>query len=186
MFDRGWFLTLAHTGMRLSEMLDLRVDDLNLSAGQATIRGGKPGRDRVVYLTPPLVDALEHYLTQRPQQPDDDHVFLLRNRSPTSATIRQRLVKYGQQVGVAILPHQLRHTLATRLLNQGMPIHSLRKLLGHEHLQTTQIYAHIYDEILYQQFKTAMSYLEAIAVEDWPGAEKSQSQVRARVGRGRV
>ncbi len=52
-----------------------------------------------------------------------------------------------------------------------MPIHSLRKLLGHQHLNTTQIYARIYDETLYEQFKTAMSRLEAIAVDDWPGVD---------------
>jgi hypothetical protein len=57
-----------------------------------------------------------------------------------------------------------------------MPIHSLRKLLGHEHLDTTQIYARIYDETLYRQFKAAISSLEAIAVEDWPGAQPVQRE----------
>jgi hypothetical protein len=52
-----------------------------------------------------------------------------------------------------------------------MPIHSLRKLLGHQYLNTTQVYAHIYDETLYEQFKTAMSRLETIAVNDWPGVD---------------
>ena len=56
-FDRAWFLTLAHTGVRVSELLDLRLGDLNLAAGYATIRGGKPGRDRVVFLTPALLQA---------------------------------------------------------------------------------------------------------------------------------
>jgi hypothetical protein len=50
-----------------------------------------------------------------------------------------------------------------------MPIHSLRKLLGHQRLDTRQQYARIYDETLYEQFKMAMSRLEAIAVYDWPG-----------------
>jgi hypothetical protein len=57
------------------------------------------------------------------------------------------------------------------LINQGMPIHSLRKLLGHQYLNTTQVYARIYDETLYEQFKTAMSRLEVIAVDDWPGVD---------------
>ena len=52
-----------------------------------------------------------------------------------------------------------------------MPIHSLRKLLGHQYLNTTQVYARIYDETLYEQFKAAMSRLEAIAVDDWPGVD---------------
>jgi integrase/recombinase XerD len=170
-FDRAWFLTLAHTGIRLSELLDLRLSDLNLAGGYATIRGGKPGRDRVVYLTPALSHAIKHYLSQRPDLPDDDHLFVLRGRSPTARTIQRRLARYGQQAGVQVSPHRLRHTLATRLINQGMPIHSLRKLLGHQHLNTTQIYARIYDETLYEQFKTAMSRLEAIAVDDWPGVD---------------
>jgi integrase/recombinase XerD len=159
--------------MRLSELLDLRLSDLNLAVGYATVRGGKPGRDRVVYLTPGLSHALKRYVNQRPDVPDDDHLFVLRGRSPTARTIQRRLAGYGQQAGVQVSPHRLRHTVATRLINQGMPIHSLRKLLGHQYLNTTQVYARIYDETLYEQFETAMSRLEAIAVDDWPGIDVS-------------
>ena len=81
-FDRAWFLILAHTGVRLSELLDLRLGDLNLRAGYATIRDSKPRRDRVVYLTPALSQALKRYLKQRPDLPDDDHLLLLRQRNP--------------------------------------------------------------------------------------------------------
>ncbi len=75
---------------------------------------------------------------------------------------------YGQQVDVQVSPHRLKHTLATRLINQGMPIHSLRKLLGHQRLKTPQIYACINDETLYGQFKDAMSRLESVAENEWP------------------
>lgn len=167
-FDRAWFLTLAHTGLRLSELLDWRLDDLNVAAGYAMVRGGKPGRDRVVYLTPPLIDALGRYLNQRPDLPENDHVFVSHGRSPVPRTIQRRLTDYGQRAGVAVSPHRLRHTFATRLINQGMPISSLRKLLGHQHLNTTQIYAQIYDETLYNQFRATMGALEAIAMVDWP------------------
>lgn len=61
-FDRAWFLTLAHTGMRLSEMLALGLDDLELAAGRAIVRGSKPGHDRVVFLTLTLLEALHRYL----------------------------------------------------------------------------------------------------------------------------
>jgi site-specific recombinase XerD len=176
-FDRAWFLTLAHTGVRVSELLDLRLGDLNLATGYATVRSGKPGRDRVVYLTPSLSHALVRYLKMRPDLPDEDRIFLLHERSPTARTIQRRLAKYGQQAGVEVSPHRLRHTLATRLINEGMPIHSLRKLLGHQHLDTTQQYARIYDETLYEQFKAAMSQLEAIAIDDWPGIDASEPEV---------
>jgi integrase/recombinase XerD len=78
------------------------------------------------------------------------------------------LRKYGTKAGVDVSPHKLRHTMATRLLNQGMPIHSLRKLLGHQHLNTTQIYARLYDQTLYRQFREATARLEGLAVDGWP------------------
>lgn len=167
-FDRAWFLTLAHTGLRVSELLALRLEDLDLEAGRATVRGGKPRHDRVVYLTPVLIESLIRYLALRPDLPDELRVFVLHRRSPTDRTMRKRLAKFGQQAGVHVYPHKLRHTVATRLVNQGMPTQSLRKLLGHQNLSTTQLYARIYDETLYRQFKDAMSSLEAIAVSDWP------------------
>jgi integrase/recombinase XerC len=167
-FDRAWFLTLAHTGVRVSELLALRLEDLDLEAGRATVRCGKLKHDRVVYLTPILIEALKRYLALRPEIPNELRVFVLHERSPTDRTIRNRLAQFGQRAGVHVYPHMLRHTIATRLVNQGMPTQSLRKLLGHQNLRTTQLYAQIYDETLYRQFKDAMSSLEAIEVSDWP------------------
>lgn len=170
-FDRAWFLTLAHTGIRLSELLDLRLEDLHLAEGYATIRGGKPRKDRVVYLTPVLATALSRYLHHRPDLAEVPYLFVSRGRAASVAVIGGRLKRYGEQAGLSVTPHRLRHTLATRLINQGVPIQSIRKLLGHRRLNTTQIYARIYDETLYEQFKAAMARLEAIEVEDWPGVE---------------
>ena len=128
------------------------------------IRGGKPGRDRIAYLTPSLTTALSRYLHIRPDI-DDDHVYIIRGRSPSPRTIQRRLAVFGEQVNVEVSPHRLRHTFATRLLNQGMPINSIQKLLGHQNLNTTQIYARVYDETLYQQFQDAMSRLETKVLE---------------------
>jgi integrase/recombinase XerC len=175
-FDRAWFLMFAHTGLRRSELLELRLDDLDLVKGTALVRDGKFGRDRVVYLTPPLMLALDHYLTLRPALPDEDHVFILHDRVPAPETIRRRLELYGQQVGVQVSPHRLRHTFATRLLNQGMPITSLQKLLGHKHLDMTLRYAQVYDATLYSQFQTVVSQLEGILVEEWPSIASVQRE----------
>jgi site-specific recombinase XerD len=174
-FDRVFFLMLAHTGMRISEMLNLRLDDLDLSNGSLAIRDTKLRWDRVMYLTPPLHRALDRYLRRRADRTaarDCDYVFVLRKCPPCGRAIRSRLHAYGDLAGVHVTPHQLRHTFATRLLNQGLPIHSLRRLLGHKYLTSTQRYAHVYDETLYRQFQEAMSQLEPIAVEDWPGTQK--------------
>lgn len=180
--DRAWFLMLAHTGMRLSELLDLRVEDVDLVRGSALIRGSKAGRDRVVYLTEPLRAALERYLKGRPHRAEEDHVFLLGGLPIQARTLRRRLAGYGREAGVKVCPHRLRHTLATRLLNGGMPIHALRKLLGHQYLDTTQIYAQVYDETLYQQFQEAMAevgkpWQGRLGRATWEaGAEKTQQE----------
>jgi site-specific recombinase XerD len=167
-FDRAWFLTLAHTGVRISELLDLRVGDVNLLAGRAIVRGSKPGHDRAIYLTPALMDALGRFLARRPEVPGEDHVFLLHRRLPSVWTLRNRLNRYAGQVGLHVTPHRLRHTLATRLVNRGMPIQSLRKLMGHRSVDTTLLYAQLYDETVHAQFMAAMAEVDSIAVEEWP------------------
>ncbi len=91
---------------------------------------------------------------------------------PSANAFQWRLNKYTHLAGIEHLSlHQLRHTFATRLLNAGIPIQSLRKLLGHKHLNMTQRYARVYDETLYIQFQQAISQLEAIPISDWPGAQ---------------
>lgn len=100
--------------------------------------------------------------------PTEGRVFVLHGRSPSPRTIQRRLREYGKEAGVDVSPHKLRHTLATRLLNQGMPIHSLQKLLGHEHLNNTQIYARLYDQTLYRQFRIAAARLQDMTDEEWP------------------
>ena len=67
-----------------------------------------------------------------------------------------------------VTPHRLRHTFATRLINQGVSLLSLQKLLGHKFLHTTQRYARVYDATVQEQFQQAMANLEGIAVHNWP------------------
>jgi site-specific recombinase XerD len=167
-FDRAWFLTLAHTGVRLSEVLALGLDDLDLAAERAIMRGSKPGHDRVAFLTHMLIEVLRRYLEVRPDLPDERRVFILHGRRPSPRTIQRRLREYGKEATVDESPHRLRHTIATRLLNQGMPIHSLQKLPGHEHFNNTQVYARLYDQTLYRQFREATAQLGSMAAEDWP------------------
>lgn len=164
--DRAWFFTLAHTGLRISELLNLRLSDLDLTGGRLVVRG-KNKRDRVVYMTPRLTQALQTYLSHR-KSVTDDHVWLDGGRPLQDHQVRYRLRCWGQLCSVAVTPHRLRHTLATRLINRGMSLESLRKLLGHKALGMTQHYARIYDDTVREQFQTAMASIEGIAVSDWP------------------
>ena len=82
--------------------------------------------------------------------------------------MRNQVQRWGKQCSVVVTPHQLRHTFATQLINHGMPMESVRKLLGHKTLNMTQHYARIYDATVQQQFETAAAALEGILVQDWP------------------
>jgi integrase/recombinase XerD len=168
--DRAWFFTLAHTGLRVSELLNLRLTDLQLTRGRLIVRGGKNTRDRVAYLTPSLSQALRAYLSHR-EAADTDHLWLDAGCPLKDHQVRYRLRRWGQLCDVAVTPHRLRHTLATRLINHGMSLESLCKLLGHKDLRVTQHYARVYDATVREQFQTAMANIEGVVVSNWPQLE---------------
>jgi site-specific recombinase XerD len=167
MADRAWFLTLAHTGMRINELLDLRLADLDFSTGRIFIASAKNRKDRIAFMTPTVANALQSYLTLRPAT-DDDHLWRWGKALPSDEAIRRRLRQWGKLCQVNVTPHQLRHTFATRLINRGMSLESVRKLLGHTSLQMSQHYARLYDSTVQEQFASASAVLEGISVLDWP------------------
>jgi site-specific recombinase XerD len=164
---RAWFLTLAHTGMRLNELLDLRLGDLDFASGRILICNPKGGHDRIAYLTPSLAHALQRYLRYRPAT-NDDHVWRYQTRLLSDEAVRDQVNRWGKHCGVKVTPHRLRHTFATQLINHGLPIEAVRKLLGHQTLNMTQHYARLYDATVKQQFEAATQLLEGIFVQDWP------------------
>lgn len=165
--NRAWFLTLAHTGVRTCELLNIRLPDLDLAGGWLLIRGGKNFCERVVFLTPALTTALAAYLTRRPPSLHD-HLWLDGDKPLTAARVRYCVQRWGETAQVAVSPHRLRHTLATQLVNQGMPLPSVAKLLGHRSLNTTQHYARLFEQTVKEQFVAATAFLEGIVAEDWP------------------
>ena len=90
--ERGWFLTLAHTGVRVGELLDLRLGDLDLAGCRIFIPSAKNGQERVVYLTPVLVAALQRFLSVRPVT-NDDHVWQYNDRRLTDERVRSSLAR---------------------------------------------------------------------------------------------
>jgi site-specific recombinase XerD len=169
-FEQAWFYLLAHAGLRVSELLNLRLDDCDLHLRRLFIRAGKGDRDRVVPMTDTLTTVLEAYLKVREAAPSD-HLLIQRGASVKASLISARLRRLGKMAQVEpISPHRLRHTLATLLVNQGMPITSLQKFLGHQDINTTLIYARVFDETVRQQFAATMAQVERIAVPDWPTA----------------
>jgi integrase/recombinase XerD len=158
LLDRTWFYLLSEAGLRISEVCDLRLGNVDLAAQRLVVRQAKNNRDRTIPLSSPLQAALTAYLPVRGTA-HTDHLLIHRQRAVQEGLIRYRLHRYGQQAQVEVAPHRLRHTLATRLLNEGMPITSLQLLLGHEKLETTLIYARVHNETVQRDYERAQARL---------------------------
>ena len=169
---------LAHTGLRARELLDLQFQDLDLSTNRLIVRLGKGQRDRVVYLSKVARQAIEHYLDGFARPPIAPLLTWPNGRPLSYSWLRTRVAACGREAGLETLtPHRLRHTLATRLLNAGMDITRIQKLLGHEHISTTMVYARVHDTTVEADYRQAMSKIETqqppmsntpIPVADWP------------------
>jgi site-specific recombinase XerD len=174
---------LLHSGLRRGECVDLRYGDLDLPGQRLIVRQGKGQKDRLVYLSAVTGQALCHYLQDQTRRLTDPLWQLPNGKPLTDHWLRDHVTAIGQQLGIApLFPHRLRHTCATRLLNAGMDIVHIQKLLGHEHLSTTMIYARVQDVTVENDYRQALSQIERrslplsdqpIAVHSWPIAECS-------------
>lgn len=176
--ENACFFILAHTGLRANECVDLAGQDLDLAARRLIVRQGKGQRDRVVYFSATTHQALQLYLAKAQPNPTSPLLVRPTGQPITYAWLYEHIVALGQAAGnIAVTPHRLRHTLATRLLNVGMDISRIQKLLGHEHLSTTMIYAAVLDTTLEADYRQAMAQIEMAqmplsrtpeAVPEWP------------------
>ena len=161
--DRAMFLLMLRCGLRVREVRDLSLGDLYLYA----IPGGLPrlwvqgkgGSQRVVYLSHQALAALEVWLAVRPTSPDPA-LFLNRfGHRLTVTAIQLRLARYCRQDGLWMTCHQLRHTFARHLVEAGVPITSIQRLLGHSRLRTTETYLHISDRQVQADYEAAMAWI---------------------------
>ena len=159
LLNRAAFYLLWQGGMRLGEVEELRLEDLDLGQNRLSVRDGKGRKDRTVYLTATTIHALEAYLAVRGAG-NSDHVFLYRNSPLSKNLIRARLKAIGEKVGVKVYPHRLRHTCATQLLNAGCRVTSIQRFLGHKKLNTTMIYARAHDQTVADDYFAAIQRIE--------------------------
>lgn len=151
--DRAWFILMLHSGLRTCEIRALRLSDVDLSQHTIHIRETKNQRERMVYLSPPTVEAIQTYLAHRDKS--SDYLFTRHHKPLSRRYCQSRLKTLGKKANVNVTPHQLRHTCATMLLNAGMSIFALQALLGHRHVDTTLNYAKLYDETVMEQILNA-------------------------------
>lgn len=140
------------TGMRVGELSKLRLADLSPDASAVRIHG-KGSRDRVAYITDVVLQQqlLQLVGSRGKGGTEKGALFLNRNGAPVRPqSIRARLRRYAVKLGLArrVTPHMLRHTAATLLIETGVDIRFVQRLLGHSSIATTEIYTHVSDEAL--------------------------------------
>lgn len=150
---------LYGSGLRVSELINLRVADVSLDIGYVRCLG-KGGKERIVPLSDPAVDALRIYLQgarERLRQKLSTDILFLNNkgRKLTRQGFWLILKEWAKAHGVTedVYPHMLRHTFATHLLDHGADLRSVQELLGHADISTTQIYTHLSRKKLLEVFK---------------------------------
>jgi len=169
--DRAMFLLMLRCGLRVGEVHALSLPHLRLhpAPGQLPrmIIHGKGDKQRVGYLSSQALTALQAWLAVRPDV-TTDAVFLNRFvQRITVAGIQNRLAHYCRQAGVHITCHQLRHTFARQLLEAGVPITTIQRLLGHVRLRTTQRYIHISNRQVQSEYDRAMATVsQKLALEN--------------------
>jgi integrase/recombinase XerC len=160
--DRALLETLYSAGLRVSELTGLNLEDVDLDAATATVRG-KGRRERLALLGPPALAALRRWLACRDgvaggRARGRPALFLNKNGTRLSArSVGRLLEKYLAQAGLdpRTSPHTLRHSFATHLLDRGADIRSVQELLGHRSLSTTQVYTHVTTQRLQESYQKA-------------------------------
>ncbi|WP_435532755.1 site-specific tyrosine recombinase XerD [Vibrio stylophorae] len=155
MRDYAMLELLYATGLRVTELVSLTLENMSLRQGAVRVVG-KGGKERLVPMGDAAMDAIEQFLTHgRPQllgEVSSDVVFPSRRaRMMTRQTFWHRIKLYATRAGIdaeALSPHVLRHAFATHLLNHGADLRVVQMLLGHSDLSTTQIYTHVATERL--------------------------------------
>jgi integrase/recombinase XerD len=146
--DRAMLETLYATGLRVSELVALKIFEVNLEAGVLRVMG-KGSKERLVPLGEEAVDWISRYLKQRN---DAAHALFLtaRGEGMTRQAFWHLIRRYGARAipGKALSPHVLRHAFATHLINHGADLRVVQLLLGHADISTTQIYTHVARERL--------------------------------------
>jgi len=157
--NRAMVRMMLAVGLRVSEVCQLRRADIDMNACSVTIRDGKGGKDRKLWMPEGLRDLVGRWLGRRPQT-GEGWLFPTRTGRKTSPRSVRRTVKtYAERAGIDwfedVSPHTLRHTFATNLLSRTGNIRLVQKALGHTDLSTTMIYTHIVDDELEAAMKGA-------------------------------
>lgn len=158
--DHAMLELLYATGIRVSELIAMNVEDLNLSVG--VVRCSGKAKERIIPLYPAAIKALQEYVENiRPSMiasPEETALFVNMNGERMSRQGFWKIIKYYQekaQIDKDITPHTLRHSFAAHLLENGADLRSIQEMLGHADISSTQIYANLINQKLKDVYNKA-------------------------------
>lgn len=154
--DKAILELFFSTGLRVSELTKLKIENINLNKDEFSVRG-KGSKLRVVFLSPEAKQWIEEYLKAR--QDVNPYLFISHDKASagrdeqlnlTPRSVQRLVQKYSKVAGITkqVTPHTMRHSYATDLLMSGADIRSVQAMLGHSSITTTQVYTHITDQQL--------------------------------------
>jgi site-specific recombinase XerD len=140
--DRAILALLAFAGLRRGEVIAASTGDYSRESRSLRVRG-KGSKDRVVPLHAVAIEALETYLAARGPLGARDPLFVSPRGRISKRPIINAVARAGRRLGIRLHPHLFRHTFATELLNRRADLRVIQTLLGHESLETTEVYTHV-------------------------------------------
>lgn len=150
--DYVMFELVYSSGLRVSELVSLKLEDVNLEAGFLRVLG-KGSKERVVPVNIRAMEMIKRYINQQRSEilkkRRSPHLFVTgRGKPMTRQRFWQAIKTLGRRLGIEISPHTMRHSFATHMLEGGADLRSLQKMLGHSDISTTQIYTKVTTERL--------------------------------------
>ncbi len=181
--DKAMLEVLYSSGIRVSELVELDMSDIDLQEGVLRVRG-KGRKDRLTPIGSQAISAVQRYFEMRNAEPKlasktTGRVFLNKHgESLSTRSVRRKLDKYLVTAGLdpGISPHTLRHSFATHLLNNGADLRSVQELLGHQSLSTTQVYTHLTTSKMKQVYDQAHPRADVSTVGERSGGQTDGSE----------
>jgi len=166
--DRAIFLIMLRSGLRVSEVSNLNVRDIQVKEKRVFIRMGKGRKDRVVSLSGETMQALCEYMLARAAAPGEESLFVVekgtyKGQRISVRGIQKRMEYYAKKSGVKASCHRLRHTFATQVLDAGMRVVYLKVLMGHDWITTAMQYCRISNARVTQSYYRSMELIEGVA-----------------------
>jgi len=161
--DRAILETLYSTGIRVSELVALNMEDIDFLGEIIHVRG-KGKKERISPISSSALQVIQHYMEFRNKRAQSNNNFDMKvlfvnkhGKRLSTRSVRRKMDKYLKIAGLdsAISPHTLRHSFATHMLNSGADLRSVQELLGHQSLSTTQVYTHLTTKKLKEVYDSA-------------------------------